>query len=123
LGNAHVPCAWAWDAATKRAYYNDLTDADHLLAVRDSVNQAKGDKGPEARKPPYTGDWCRYATDWATIKKKWSLTVTQAEYNALASMLTTCYSARSLKEPHFYEQRPFGNRRSMIYAALVPVHP
>jgi hypothetical protein len=90
LGNAHVSGAWAWDSTTKRAYYNDLTDTDHLLAVRDSVNQAKGDKGPEAWKPPYTGDWCRYATDWATIKKKWSLTVTQAEYNSLASMLTTC---------------------------------
>jgi hypothetical protein len=90
LGNAHVSGAWAWDATTKRAYYNDLADTDHLLAVRDSVNQAKGDKGPEAWKPPYTGDWCRYATDWATIKKKWSLTVTQSEYNALASMLTTC---------------------------------
>jgi hypothetical protein len=43
-----------------------------------------------AWKPPYTGDWCRYATDWATSKKKWSLTITQAEYNAPASERTTC---------------------------------
>ena len=77
------PCAgaWAWDASTKRACYNDLTD---------TVNQSKGDQGPETWKPPYTGDWCRYASDWATIKTKWSLTVTQPEYDALASMLVGC---------------------------------
>jgi hypothetical protein len=78
------------DAATKHAYANDLADADHLIAVTDNVNQSKGDRGPEEWKPPYTGDWCRYATDWATIKKTWSLTVTQPEYDALTSMLTTC---------------------------------
>jgi hypothetical protein len=90
LGNTHRSGGWAWDAATKHAYANDLTDDDHLIAVTDNVNQSKGDQGPEAWKPPYTGDWCRYATDWATIKKTWSLTVTQPEYDALASMLTTC---------------------------------
>jgi hypothetical protein len=90
LGNAHRSGAWAWDATTKRAYYNDLVDTDHLLAVTDTVNQSKGDQGPETWKPPYTGDWCRYATDWATIKKKWSLTVTQPEYDSLASMLVGC---------------------------------
>jgi hypothetical protein len=79
LGNAHVSGGWAWDSATKRACYNDRADVDHLLAVRDTVNQAKGDKGPETWRPPYAGDRCRYATDWATIKKKWSLTVAQAE--------------------------------------------
>jgi hypothetical protein len=41
---------------------DDLANADHLLVVVDGVNQAKGDNGPEAWKPPYTGDWCRYAT-------------------------------------------------------------
>jgi hypothetical protein len=89
-----VPCPragrWAWHATTKQAYYNDLTDTDHLLAVTDTVNQSKGDQGPAAWTPPYTGDWCRYATDWATIKEKWSLTVTQPEYDALASMLVGC---------------------------------
>ena len=79
---AHRSGAWAWDATTKRAYYNDLTDIDHLLAVTDTVKPSKGDEGPETWKPPYTGDWCRYATDWATIKTKWSLTVTQTEYDA-----------------------------------------
>jgi hypothetical protein len=40
--------------------------------------------------PLYVGDWCRFAADWATIKKKWSLTVTRPEYDALAPMLITC---------------------------------
>jgi hypothetical protein len=81
LANAHRSGAWAWGTAAKVAYTNDLGDPYHLVAVSDNVNQSKGDRGPEEWKPPYTGDWCRYATDWATIKKNWLLTVTQAEYD------------------------------------------
>jgi hypothetical protein len=50
----------------------------------------RGNMGPEGWKPAYSGDWCRYASYWVTIKKKWSLTVAQAEYHAPACMLTTC---------------------------------
>jgi hypothetical protein len=44
-GNAHRSGARAWDPATKRAYANDLTDSEHLIAVTDNVNQSKRDKG------------------------------------------------------------------------------
>jgi hypothetical protein len=52
LGNAHRSGAWAWDATIKRAYYNDLTDTDHLLAVTDSVNQSKDDRAPKPGSRP-----------------------------------------------------------------------
>jgi hypothetical protein len=90
LDNAHRSGGWAWDAATKHAYANDLAYADHFIAVTDKVNQSKGDQGPGEWKPPYVADWCRYATDWVGIKKRWSLTVTEQEYDALTSMLTSC---------------------------------
>jgi hypothetical protein len=63
LGNAHRSGGSARDSTTKHGYANDFTGMDHLIAVTDKVNQFKGDKDPEAWKPSYTGDWCRYATD------------------------------------------------------------
>ncbi|SFK19192.1 Protein of unknown function [Cellulomonas sp. KH9] len=90
LANAHKSGGWAWDAATRRAYANDLAYAGHLIAVEDNLNQSKSSRGPEEWKPPATSYWCTYATDWATIKTTWSLTVTSAEYDALAEMLATC---------------------------------
>lgn len=90
LKNAHDSGGWAWDAETRRAYANDLTYAGHLAAVEDGLNQSKGAQGPEAWKPPAVGHWCTYATDWATIKTRWGLTVTASERAALAEMLATC---------------------------------
>jgi hypothetical protein len=90
LGNAHESGGWTWDSATKLAYANDLIDPDHLIAVTDNVNASKGDRAPEAWKPPLTSYWCTYATDWVEVKVRWRLSVTQTEYDALVQMLATC---------------------------------
>lgn len=90
LANANASGGYAWDTARKTAYANDLANPEQLVAVEDNLNQAKGDSGPEAWKPPLQSYWCTYASSWAQIKKRWSLTVTQPEYDALAQMLTTC---------------------------------
>jgi hypothetical protein len=90
LANAHASGGHAWDASKKRAYANDLADPDHLIAVEDNVNQSKGASAPDTWKPPLTTYWCTYATDWAEVKKRWDLTVTQTEYDALEDMLATC---------------------------------
>lgn len=90
LQNAHVSGGHAWDAAKKQAYANDLTDPDHLIAVEDNINQSKGASAPDAWKPPRVAYWCTYAVDWTEIKKRWELTVTQSEYDAIAEMLQTC---------------------------------
>ncbi len=76
--------------AKKQAYANDLTDPDHLIAVEDNINQSKGASAPDEWKPPRVAYWCTYAMDWTEIKKRWELTVTQSEYDALAEMLTSC---------------------------------
>ncbi|KGN37049.1 DUF1524 domain-containing protein [Knoellia subterranea] len=89
LANAHRSGGWAWSAAKKEAFANDHL-APELAVVGGDVNQSKADSGPETWKPPLVSAWCRYATDWAAVKRKYALTVTSAEYSALASMLGTC---------------------------------
>jgi len=92
LANAHVSGGWAWSSATKRNYYNDLSDATHLIAVTASANRSKGSRGPESWKPTDTSYWCVYAHTWANIKIRWELTVTSDELSALTSMLNSCES-------------------------------
>ena len=90
LKNAHDSGGWAWSAARKRDYANDLSNPQHLMAVDDGTNQSKGSRGPEAWKPPLQSYWCQYAVDWIGIKNTWDLTVTPAEWAALQTMLAAC---------------------------------
>ena len=90
LANAHRSGGWNFSATEKKNFANDLGNIDALRAIDDSTNSAKGSRGPESWKPPAKNSWCDYATDWASIKIRWELTVNTAEYNALAQMLDTC---------------------------------
>ena len=90
LANAHRSGGWAWSQERKRLFANDLGYGAHLIAVTASANRAKGAKGPEEWRPPDESYWCRYATDWARVKRAWDLTVTAAEAVALREMLQTC---------------------------------
>ena len=90
LANAHDSGGWAWSSATKKSYYNDLVDPQHLIAVTASANRSKGSRGPEEWKPSDSSYWCQYADSWVDIKVRWALTVTSAELSTLQSMLGTC---------------------------------
>ena len=96
LANAHKSGAWEWPEERKRAYFNSLEDADHLIAVTNSANRSKGARGPEQWKPGNAGHWCDYAQDWIRIKNAWGLTVTAAEADALREMLGRCDEPLSL---------------------------
>lgn len=104
LANAWRSGASKWTTAQRRAFANDLTNPQ-LIAVTDNVNQAKGDDGPEAWKPPLSkfsfspadndanglaSYYCTYAKMWVRVKYVYDLTITSAEKNALVSMLDTC---------------------------------
>lgn len=90
LANAHRSGGHAWDEDRKSSYANDLAYPGHLIAVSASANRSKGHKGPDEWRPPNSAHWCQYALDWATIKREWNLTATQAEANALSDMLSAC---------------------------------
>lgn len=93
LSNAHRSGGWQWDSQTKKNFANDISETDHLIAVSASANRSKGDRGPEAWKPTNVSYWCQYAKDWAAIKARWQLSVTNAELIALQQMTSTCQGA------------------------------
>ena len=83
LKNAHDSGGWAWDKSRKAAFANDMSYADHLVAVTASANRKKGARGPEDWKPTNRGYWCDYAIDWVQIKTDWDFSATKAEWGAL----------------------------------------
>jgi hypothetical protein len=87
LANAWRSGASSWSTTKKESFANVPRD---LLSVDDSLNQSKGDKGPEAWKPPRKAYWCVYAKRWIGIKHYWDLSVTGAERTALKQMLGRC---------------------------------
>jgi hypothetical protein len=89
LKNAWESGAWAWTTTKRESYANDLTDPQ-LIAVTDNVNQSKGDKSPDAWKPPLTSYYCTYARMWVKVKYVWALTITSAEKSTVSGMLGTC---------------------------------
>ncbi|KAM7194419.1 hypothetical protein V8F20_007945 [Naviculisporaceae sp. PSN 640] len=89
LKNAWVNGAKSWTTSKRQQFANDLT-RPQLWAVTDSVNQAKGDKSPDAWKPPLSSFYCTYAKSWVQVKYYWALSITSAEKSALTSMLNTC---------------------------------
>lgn len=90
LAEAWRSGAFQWDAVRRAAYANDVTVPDHLIAVTAASNRAKSDSSPDLWRPPARGSWCRYATAWVEVKRRWSLTTTTAERDALGQMLGTC---------------------------------
>ena len=90
LKNAHLSGGWQWDADRKEEYANFLEDPDHLVAISSRHNRSKGARGPEEWAPPDNALWCQYATDWAEIKERWDLRMTEPEAEAVVEMLGTC---------------------------------
>ena len=90
LKNAHNSGGWAWSPGMKEEYANFLEYDDHLIAVQDRANQSKGARGPDEWMPPDETYRCQYATDWAEIKARWDLTMTEPEAEAVVEMLETC---------------------------------
>ncbi len=80
--------AWAWSAAKRQRFANDLGLATSLLAVTDNVNASKGDRDPAQWLPPAKSAYCGYATGWVKVKYRWRLSINAAERTALRNIIT-----------------------------------
>ncbi|MGI5421877.1 GmrSD restriction endonuclease domain-containing protein [Actinomadura luteofluorescens] len=89
LAQAWRSGANTWTTARRRQFANDL-QSSQLWTVTDSVNQAKGDKGPALWKPPLASFHCTYARSLTDVKHRYQLTVDPAEKTALQDILATC---------------------------------
>lgn len=76
-----------WDQETREAFYQDPLN---LITVEGTVNMAKGDANAAQWLPPYQGGHCEFAAHQVTVKAKYDLGVTGAEYAALSGILADC---------------------------------
>ena len=76
-----------------------------MVAISSRHNRSKGARGPEEWKPPDDELRCQYATDWAEIKGRWELTMTEPEADAVAEMLDTCEEAAEAREQRVQDGR------------------
>ncbi|MCV2395901.1 DUF4214 domain-containing protein [Actinotalea sp. M2MS4P-6] len=93
LSEAWDSGAWAWSAAQREAFANDLDWPASLVAVTDNVNASKGDRDPADWMPPDSQVACQYVTDWVTVKYRWNLTIDWDEYDALSYWLYDTWCA------------------------------
>ena len=88
LAEAWRSGAWAWTAAQRMEFANDLEDSRSLLAVTASLNRSKGDRD--------VADWlpvkaqCAYIANWIAVKSRFDLTVDPTEGEFLQSKITSC---------------------------------
>jgi hypothetical protein len=90
LGNAHRSGGDAWNADKRRAYANDLSRGEHLVAVERGANRSKSDHGPEAWLPPNPEYRCEYVQLWVDIKQRWELRMNPDEQAAVDAALQAC---------------------------------
>jgi uncharacterized protein DUF1524 len=89
LADAWRTGADEWTADQRKAFGNDLTDAQ-LIIASSSSNSSKGDKDPSEWKPPNEAYWCTYGEQYVSVKYKFNLFVTDAEKTALGELLDAC---------------------------------
>jgi hypothetical protein len=87
LSDAWQKGAQGWSASRRTAFANDPLN---LLAVDGRLNMAKGDGDAATWLPPNRGYRCAYVARQVAVKLAYGLWMTQAEKNAVATILGTC---------------------------------
>jgi len=87
LAEVHRSGGHSWSAARRRAYANDLTNAETLIAVHRSANRSKGGRDPGDWLPRNAEYHCEYVQVWLKVKAIWSLTMDAAEEATIHQVL------------------------------------
>ena len=87
LSDAWQKGAQKLSAETRKAFANDPLN---LMAVKGRLNSQKGDGDAATWLPPLKSYRCAYVARQIAVKAKYSLWVTLAEKNAMASILSKC---------------------------------
>lgn len=87
LANGWVSGAARWDVTRRAAFANDPLN---LLAVGAEVNSAKGAGDAATWLPPRRAFRCGYVARQVAVKAKFGLSVTPAERDAIALVLSRC---------------------------------
>lgn len=84
--------AWQTGAQqiTAEQRYNFANDQLNLLAVDGPTNQKKGDADAATWLPPNKNYRCQYIARQVAVKKKYTLWVTQPEFDAMKQVLASC---------------------------------
>ena len=88
LAEAWRSGAWAWTAAQRMDFANDLEDSRSLLAVTASLNRSKGDRDVAAWLPAKAQ--CNYISNWIAVKWRFDLTVDPIEGEFLKAKIAAC---------------------------------
>lgn len=88
LKEAHDSGGHAWTPERRQQYANDLTFADHLIAVHGPENGRKGDADPADYLPPNEAYRCRYLQNWVMIKARWGLSADPREVDTIRNGMT-----------------------------------
>ncbi|OIQ80431.1 excalibur calcium-binding domain protein [mine drainage metagenome] len=87
LSDAWQKGAQSWDGSRRTAFANDPMN---LLAVDGPLNMQKGDGDAATWLPPNKAYRCQYVARQVGVKYTYGLWVTEAERNAMVSVLSTC---------------------------------
>ncbi len=91
--------AFQWSSNTRKAFANDLTIPESLIAVTASSNRSKSDRDPAQWLPYEQGFLCEYTKAWLLVKTRWQLTIDSAEALALGTLVSNCSNVRAEAPP------------------------
>ena len=81
---------WAWSAAQRSDYANDLGNRITLNVATKSENAKKTDNDPSNYLPPLVSYRCTYLANWVAVKVQWKLSMDQSEYGRIKKLLQGC---------------------------------
>jgi len=91
LSDAWQKGAAQWSPTRRREFANDPLN---LLAVDGPTNARKSDGDAATWLPPQRSYRCRFVARQVAVKRKWKLSVTAAEHDAIARVLSRCPQQR-----------------------------